>query len=158
VLLSDGIATARPTQLGNVHGKSGNSNQVYGSECQAAINTAAAAKKTGTTIYMVAPSGRRGLERAVVRRADVDRDESGRLLFGCLLERRQYGEPEPDLLDQGAAHSARRNVASNVSVVQASSAGPALPGRFAPVPDYPRRWTWGSGGFRWAAISAPIIF
>jgi Flp pilus assembly protein TadG len=57
VLLSDGIATSSTTQLGNVYGQSGGSSYVYGSECQAAINTAATAKSGGTTIYTVAYLG-----------------------------------------------------------------------------------------------------
>jgi hypothetical protein len=58
VLLSDGIATASTTQLGTtVYGKAGSSTYVYGSECQAAINTAATAKSSGTTIYTVAYLG-----------------------------------------------------------------------------------------------------
>ncbi|WP_322049943.1 pilus assembly protein TadG-related protein [Paraburkholderia bannensis] len=60
VLLSDGIATASTTQLGNVFGQSGGSKYVYGSECQAAINTAATAKSSGTTIYTVAYLGGEG--------------------------------------------------------------------------------------------------
>ncbi len=57
VLLSDGIATASTTQLGNIYGKSGSSTYVYGSECQAAITVAQAATKGGTTIYTVAYLG-----------------------------------------------------------------------------------------------------
>lgn len=60
VLLSDGIATATTTQLGNVYGKSGGSSYAYGSECQAAINTAATAKSSGTTVYTVAYLGGEG--------------------------------------------------------------------------------------------------
>jgi hypothetical protein len=60
VLLSDGIATASTTQLGNVLGKTGGSSYVYGTECQAAINTAATAKNSGTTIYTVAYLGGEG--------------------------------------------------------------------------------------------------
>jgi len=57
VLLSDGIATASTSQLGNIYGTASNSNYVYGKECAAAITTAAAAKLTGTTIYTVAYLG-----------------------------------------------------------------------------------------------------
>jgi Flp pilus assembly protein TadG len=57
VLLSDGIATASTSQLGNVYGKSGGSQYVYGSECQAAINASTAAKNSGTTVYTVAYLG-----------------------------------------------------------------------------------------------------
>jgi Flp pilus assembly protein TadG len=54
VLLSDGIATSSTTQLGTTY------KGLYGTECQAAINTAATAKATGTTIYTVAYLGGEG--------------------------------------------------------------------------------------------------
>jgi Flp pilus assembly protein TadG len=54
VLLSDGIATSSTTQLGSTY------SSLYGSECQAAINTASTVKGTGTTIYTVAYLGGEG--------------------------------------------------------------------------------------------------
>jgi Flp pilus assembly protein TadG len=55
VLLSDGTATADTSQLGNTY------KGLYGTECQAAINTAATAKSSGTTIYTVAYLGGEGV-------------------------------------------------------------------------------------------------
>ncbi len=56
VLLSDGIATADTSQLGNTY------KRLNGTECQAAINTAATAKSSGTTIYTVAYLGGEGVD------------------------------------------------------------------------------------------------
>jgi Flp pilus assembly protein TadG len=55
VLLSDGIASSSTSQLGSKYSSQ------YGSECQAAINTAATAKASGTTIYTVAYLGGEGV-------------------------------------------------------------------------------------------------
>lgn len=55
VLLSDGTATADTSELGNTY------KQLYGSECQAAINTASTAKSSGTTIYTIAYLGGEGV-------------------------------------------------------------------------------------------------
>jgi Flp pilus assembly protein TadG len=55
VLLSDGIATSSTTELGSKY------SSLYGTECQAAINTAATAKSGGTTIYTVAYLGGEGV-------------------------------------------------------------------------------------------------
>ncbi|MCA8272317.1 VWA domain-containing protein [Burkholderia sp. AU30280] len=51
ILLSDGDASSSQTQLGTTYKSS------YGSECQAAINTASTAKGAGTLIYTVAYIG-----------------------------------------------------------------------------------------------------